>query len=175
MNVNMVTLRPATSEDKRLVFEWLTSSDLTSSMLGQPDYPDTKIPTWQEFDADYLDHYFDGSAAQQGQSFIILCHGIEVGAIHHNEIDPETYSTDLDIWLKDSKYTGKGIGAEAIRLLCDHLRVFHACQEVTIAPSRRNSRAIKAYEKAGFQITDRILPENGRDYIDSVVMVKRLV
>ena len=56
-----VSLRPAVASDRRQVYEWLARSDVTPSMMGPPDYPDHPIPSWEEFCADYLPHYFDDS------------------------------------------------------------------------------------------------------------------
>ncbi len=109
-----IKIRPADINDKRKVFEWLTNSNLTKEMMGHPNYPDAKIPTWIEFDKDYLDYYFDGSIPLKGRCFIILEGENEVGQINYNAIDDEKKSTDLDIWLSDLKYTGRGIGTEAI-------------------------------------------------------------
>lgn len=56
-----MTIKPATLQDKKKIFKWLAHSNLTSDMFGPPNFPDIQIPTWEEFDNDYLDYYFDGS------------------------------------------------------------------------------------------------------------------
>jgi diamine N-acetyltransferase len=48
-----VILRPATPNDRRQIYEWLTQSDITSKMIGPPDFGDNPIPTWKDFMNDY--------------------------------------------------------------------------------------------------------------------------
>jgi RimJ/RimL family protein N-acetyltransferase len=168
-----IKIRPATLSDKRNVFEWLTNSNLTKEMMGPPNYPDSKIPTWDEFNNDYADHYFDGSDPMNGQCFIIQFEGYDVGQINYNKIDNVKKVTDLDIWLCDLKYTGKGIGTAAIKVMCECLAERFGCEQIVISPSKRNKNAIKSYEKAGFVMTDIELDESDRDYEDNVVLIKK--
>jgi len=167
-----LTIRPTTIKDKEKIFYWLTQSNLTSEMIGPPNFPDAPIPTWDEFDSDYKDYYFDNSQPLKGQSFIVIHKGKEIGQINYNEIDPITNSTEMDIWLADQKYTGQGFGTEAIKMLCNYLSKSFSCKTFYIAPSRRNTHAIKSYKKAGFVETE-IFPEGFvADYDDTVLMVK---
>lgn len=80
--------------------------------------------------------------------------------------------TDLDIWLSDLKYTGRGIGTEAILLLSGYLKKRFDCEQIIMSPSKRNKNAIKSYEKAGFVTTDIELYESVKDYNDNIVMIK---
>ncbi|MEQ9442840.1 MAG: GNAT family N-acetyltransferase [Cyclobacteriaceae bacterium] len=170
----LLTLRHATLQDKRKIYSWLAHSNLTSEMLGAPNFPDIPIPTWDEFNEDYLDHYFDGSPSLKGQCFILIHNGQEVGQINYNEIDTISKATEIDIWLADRKFTGKGLGTEAIKLLCEYLEQTFGCKTIYIAPSRRNLNAIRAYTKAGF-IESKNLPNNIiPDYNDTVVLIKTL-
>jgi diamine N-acetyltransferase len=167
-----ISIRPATKDDRREVFSWLISPGIGASMFGAPLFPDNPAPTWEEFVGDYISHYFDDSAPLKGRCFIIMVDGNEVGQVNYNAIFPDGTWTELDIWLVDETYTGKGYGTAAINLLCDFLKKEFGCQKFYMQPSRRNPRAIRAYEKAGFRETDEI-PENFvLDFNDSVVMVK---
>ena len=170
----ILTLKLATLQDKRKIFNWLTNSNLTSAMLGPPKFPDNPVPTWDEFDKDYADHYFDNSQPNNGQCFIIEYEGKEIGQINYNPIEPITKSTEIDIWLSDLQFTGKGFGTEAIRILCCYLDQSLGCKIFFIAPSKRNENAIKSYKKAGFieieKVHDHFIP----DYEDSVLMAKDL-
>ncbi len=169
-----IELRPAVLQDKWKVFDWLTNSNLTKEMLGPPNYPDATIPGWNEFTGDYRDHFFDGSDPINGRCFIIMAGDLEVGQINYNEIDIDNQSTYLDIWLSDRKYTGRGIGTQAILLLCDYLNAQFNCKSIMLAPSGRNINAIKAYAKAGFVMSDIELDETEKDYDDIVVLIKEM-
>ncbi|MCB9316062.1 MAG: GNAT family N-acetyltransferase [Lewinellaceae bacterium] len=167
-----IHLRPALPEDKVKIFDWLTNSDLTREMLGPPTFPEIPVPTWEEFSDDYVDHYFDDTQPLLGRCFIIEYRYLEIGQINYNYIDATEKSTEIDIWLAGSHYTGKGLGIQAIGLICDYLYQNFECKKIYIAPSQRNTRALKAYKKAGFLKTKR-LPRNFiPDYRDSIVFVK---
>ena len=61
LTTEKISLRPARQADKKKVFGWLTQSNLTVEMLGPPNFHDNPSPTWDEFDNDYLDYYFNVS------------------------------------------------------------------------------------------------------------------
>jgi RimJ/RimL family protein N-acetyltransferase len=165
----MITLRPATPSDRRKIHDWLANSDLTSSMLGAPDFPENPAPTWQEFIDDYLPHFFDGSAPRKGRCYVILDGGQEVGQVNHNDVH-DGGITELDIWLASSKFLGKGYGTKALKLICELLVKEQLCRVFYIAPSMRNQRAIRSYGKAGFSITRDRPPWFVPDYDDAVLM-----
>lgn len=172
-------LRPSTPEDKQMIYEWLAHSDVTASMIGPPTFPDQQIPGWDEFLADYQDHYFDSSIPELGRSFVIMADGEPIGQINHSEITGEPRRTELDIWLKSERYTGKGYGPAALLALVDLLHREFWVVEFVIRPSARNPRAVHTYEKAGFQLSDmspRAAAERygPGDYADEVVLIKKL-
>lgn len=137
-----VILRPATLDDRQPIFDWLTNSDLTKCMMGPPAYPDSPIPTWEEFINDYKEYFFDSSKPLLGRCFVIEVNSEPVGQINHDKISSTDYSAELDIWLKSSKYINKGYGTDAIITLCNYLTKKFECKKFIIAPSRRNLAAI---------------------------------
>ena len=166
-------LRPATLNDRRKIFEWLTASDLTPELMGEPTFPEIEIPTWEDFMNDYTPQYFNDTNLSRGRSFIIEANGEEVGQINYNDIDLINKSVELDIWLRDRSRTHKGFGTDAINTLCSFLQHTLKCNTFILAPSARNKNAIRAYEKCGFRQTDTV-PENFiPDYHDTVVMIKK--
>ncbi|MDN5200326.1 GNAT family N-acetyltransferase [Fulvivirgaceae bacterium BMA10] len=169
----LTTLRPATMNDKRAIYQWMAESDLTSLMIGPPNFPDHPIPTWEEFLDDYEDYFFDGSKPLLGHSFIIELNEQPIGQINYGEIYPDDQVTELDIWLSARKYIGKGYGTDALITLCSYLHQKFHVKKFMIAPSERNIGAIKAYKKAGFMpTTDR--PVYFRpDYDDAILMIKQ--
>jgi RimJ/RimL family protein N-acetyltransferase len=175
----LVHLRPTTTADKHQVYEWGNHSDITKSMKGPPTFPDQPVTAWDDFDRDYKDYYFDGSQPELGRGFLI-CTGEEaVGFIDYNDIDFVERYVELDIWLKSSKYCGRGYGTDAILTLCAFLKDKYNLEYAIIAPSRRNSRAVAAYRKAGFtevpMSTEEAKAKYGDgDYYDAVYMRKEL-
>ncbi|MGG5369539.1 hypothetical protein IGI67_001146 [Enterococcus sp. AZ196] len=57
--------------------------------------------------------------------------------------------------MKDEANCGKGYGNDAIRTLSNYLHEEMRIDLLLIAPSNRNIRAIKSYEKAGFKRTNK--------------------
>lgn len=172
-----VTLRKADESDRRKVYEWLAHSDLTSSYLGPPRFPDHPIPTWEEFRSHFCAHYFDDGDAFAGRSYIILSTDEEIGMVGHNRIDMVRKETEMDIWLARRVYAGQGYGPDALETLCTHLRTTYGIQLFISRPSARNHRAISAFEKAGFRLLstasgdEKVIFSPGY-YVDSVIMVK---
>ena len=170
-------LRPATQEDKGMIFKWLAESDITPSFMGPPYFPDNPVPTWEEFCADYKPHFFNNSSPKSGRCFIIIVDFIPVGQVNYDNIDKHHKRTELDIWMSCEANCGKGYGPDALKALCEFLFRVFGTSEFVIRPSARNNRAIHAYEKAGFQVAD-LTPEEQKtqygpgDYSDSVVLIK---
>jgi diamine N-acetyltransferase len=175
-----ITLRPATLEDRRMIYEWLAHSDVTATMLGSPRYPETPIPTWEEFCEDYQPYFFDGSAPRLGRSFLIVADADPVGQINYNDISEKDGGkrVELDIWMRASAWCGRGLGPDALNTLCSFLADAYGVREFMVQPSERNGAAIRAYEKAGFHrlnLTPDAAAERwgSRDYHDSVFMVRQ--
>lgn len=150
-----ISIVPSKLGDKRKVFEWLCLSETAKSHMGPPTFEDHPIPSWDEYCEDFEDYYFDGSKPQNGQLWIIKHGEEEIGAICYSSFHLKGRSAELDIWIAIEKNCGKGFGSEAIRLLCDYLKEKLGIDGFIIRPSKRNERAVRAYEKAGFiKVTD---------------------
>ncbi|MEX1229757.1 MAG: GNAT family N-acetyltransferase [Planctomycetaceae bacterium] len=174
-----VHLRPARPEDKRAIFQALARSDLTDTLLGHPSQSYTPLFTLEAFCADYEPHYFDGSDPERGRCFIIEVNGQVVGQVNYNDIDRASNITELDIWMFGERFCGHGYGSEALGLLCEHLRKNLNIRGFYVKPSVANPRAIRSYEKAGFQRTrlsdDEAVRRFGpKEAIDTIFMTKDL-
>ncbi|RFS17430.1 GNAT family N-acetyltransferase [Emticicia sp. C21] len=175
MKGDLITLRPSIPQDRRQIFEWLAHSDLTSAMLGPPNFPENPVPTWEEYIDDYYEYFFDGSQPESGRCFIIQLGDTAIGQVNYNNIYEEASGlrfTELDIWMAGSEYTHKGYGTDALKTLCHFLHKDLGCQKFIIAPARQNIGAVKAYQKAGFVETTAAPPNFVPDYADTIIMVK---
>lgn len=174
-----ISLRFAGEVDRHKIYEWLVHSDLTSSMMGPPDFQDHPIPTWEEFNQDYDHHFFDNTRPEMGRFFIIVAGGEDVGVVSYSRMTPEKQVVEMDIWLRSEEFCGRGIGSSALVELCEYLRSHYGLAEFLIRPSRRNQRAMAAYRKAGFKEVS-MTPEQqaelygAPDYEDAVPMIKVL-
>ena len=143
-------------------------------MMGPPEFPEAPTPTWEQFCADYQDYFFDGSRPEVWRSFIIEHAGEAVGHINY-QIDAQCSFAELDIWMRDSSCCGHGWGSAALCILCDQVRATLGIREFILRPSARNARAIKSYERAGFErhaMSDAQMQERygPGEYRDTVVM-----
>ncbi|MDW7711319.1 MAG: GNAT family protein [Deferrisomatales bacterium] len=171
-----VQLRPARPSDRRRVYAWLAQSDLTASMMGPPEYPELRPPTWEEFCADYGPHFFDGSAPELEASYIIEAAGEAVGHVNYEVRDAPVRHAELDIWLRSERDTGHGYGPDALAALAAHLHATLGVGTFLLRPSARNRRAIRAYQKGGFTLVPMTAQEQTEtygpgDYEDTVVLV----
>jgi RimJ/RimL family protein N-acetyltransferase len=178
-----VVLRPATISEMRTIYDWFACSDITSSMVGPPRFPEKEIPTWDQFQSGYESelHYFDNSAPELGRCYMILSDDEPIGQVTYNDIEERCGQrrVELDIWMRSEADCGHGNGADALDTLCRYLSDRWEVREFMVQPSARNPRAIRTYEKLGFQRLGVSLDSarelwGPSDYHDSVYMVKTL-
>lgn len=177
---NRVQLRPAEARDRRKIYQWFACSDLTSSMAGPPKYPEHPIPSWEEFCDDYTEAFFNASGDGRGRNYIILADDDEAGTVGYDLLDPKAGRVVLDIWMRSEFYCGRGYGSDALCTLCSHLHEAYGVRSFIISPSARNSRAVAAYEKAGFVFLKNLSPEKQVEEFgvseceDNVLMMKTM-
>ena len=83
--------------------------------------------------------------------WLVELDGRVVGLIQaYEEADPMYRHAGMDIVLHPDVH-GRGMGPEAIRVLARHLIEDRGHHRLVIDPNAANERAIRAYEKVGFQ------------------------
>ena len=173
-----VRLRPARESDRRDIYTWLAESDVTPSMLGPPHFPQAPPPTWEAFCADYGPGFFDGRAPEREASYIIEVGGEALGQVNYEVRDTPDRLAELDIWLRSEADTGHGYGPDALTAMVAHLQAALGIHRFLLRPSARNPRAVRAYQKAGFEI----VPMSARrqvevygpgDYEDTLIMIRQ--
>jgi len=158
MQREIISIREATLNDYHDVYEWLYYSDFSDLLNRVQGITPDLIPTFEGFKNEYYPYFFDGSAKEKGQSFMIKLNDKTVGHISYTSFHALEGITEFDIWLKGLEYTGKGIGTKAIELLA--AKMFEkGYSTIIIRPSKENIRAIKAYKKAGFKECELILKD----------------
>jgi diamine N-acetyltransferase len=167
-NGSKVALRRAEPADRTRGHAWLAHSDLAPRSFGPPLYPDRSPPSAEAFAEHYLPHYFDGTRPFDGRLFVIRAGDVDVGCVAHHEVNLSRDVVELDLWLAEQRFCGKGFGSEAITLLCDWLQDNLGVNRFMLRPSRRNVRALRAMRRAGFRETD--LPN--ADVIDKLALAK---
>ncbi|MFW9918424.1 MAG: GNAT family N-acetyltransferase [Candidatus Thorarchaeota archaeon] len=77
--------------------------------------------------------------------------GYMIGTLGLHDIDWLSRSCTLGIAIYESKYWGKGLGTEAMRLLIDFGWTHLNLRRIELSVHAFNERAIKAYQKLGFE------------------------
>ncbi len=144
-----VVLRPMTVEEKPLFYEWATRSDATPYWYGEI-YGD-RPPTREQFFHDWKPYYFDDAEPEKGRCFVILVDDRPIGQVNYNEIGVHSRSAEMDIIIAAAADKCKGYGSDAMRTLAEYLFENMDVFRCWVEAIEQNSRAIRAYERAGFR------------------------
>jgi aminoglycoside 6'-N-acetyltransferase len=131
-----VAVRPGRADDVHLLHAILAEPGV-ARWWGEPEPPD-------EIEGKLL-----------GSSYAVLL-VIEVagevagGIEYHEELDPQYHHAGIDIYLGE-RWQGRGLGAEAIRLVARFLFEQRHHHRLTIDPAMENAQAIASYAKVGFR------------------------
>jgi aminoglycoside 6'-N-acetyltransferase len=83
--------------------------------------------------------------------FAILVDGEVAGMIqYYEELDEEYRHAGIDLFL-GTPYHDRGLGTDAVRTMVRHLINDRGHRRLTIDPAAHNERAIRCYEKVGFE------------------------
>ena len=145
--MNKIQLRSATIEDLAVLESW----------DDQPHLKD-QVPTEDWLWEEELSEEYDWR-----NQFIAELDGIPIGYIdiidpHH---EPEQYwgkiekgFRALDIWIGNPDYLGKGHGSDMMQLAIDFCFSELEVHTILIDPYSSNIKAIKFYEKLGFEFVE---------------------
>lgn len=171
-----VTLRMASLDDRKDLYEWMYCSDASKSMWGAPTFPEKPEKTWDAFKSSWQLFYFQKPLTSRGHVLVIERNGESVGGIAFHKPDHKNRS-EIDIWLRSEKDCGKGTGKDAIDTLCKYLYRHFGIQFFWVMPSARNPRSIATFERVGFKRLPLSAAEGKdefgfQDYYDSVYLYK---
>ena len=97
-----------------------------------------------------------------GRVYAIENDGVIVGAALVREFTDEPLGYDLQQFMIDRRYQGKGYGAAALKLILDELKKESRYDHVELCVKKDASAAIHVYEKLGFSdsgYVDEDLPD----------------
>ncbi len=96
--------------------------------------------------------------------------GVTVGAALVREFTDEPLGYDLQQFMIDGKYQGRGFGSLALELILDELRKEAHYDHVEVCVKKEDAEAVRLYEKHGFVDSGYV----DADLPDSVNMICRL-
>ena len=83
--------------------------------------------------------------------YVIELDGRVVGWIQWQaEEEPDYRHASMDIYV-DPAVHGRGVGTDAVRVMCRYLIQVHGHHRLTIDPAAANTAAIRCYSKVGFR------------------------
>lgn len=82
--------------------------------------------------------------------FVIANEESIVGVALVREFTDEPLGYELQQFMIDQKYQGRGYGSEALRLILEELRMENHFDHVEVCVKKEDSAAIHVYEKLGF-------------------------
>ncbi|MBI9011351.1 MAG: GNAT family N-acetyltransferase [Clostridiales bacterium] len=141
-----INLLFAKKEDRRTIYDMLVSPETVHLMFDET-HPK---PTYEEFEEEE-DFFYSGESNRLGSYMLIEYQNEIVGSVSYACGYEKNPYSELDIWMKSSKYTGKGLGREAINLVVEFVGNEYKISDFIIRPWIKNVNAIKAYKKCGFQ------------------------
>jgi RimJ/RimL family protein N-acetyltransferase len=151
---NKVVLRRAQPMDIGRAHRWLASSDLTSSSMGAPWFPERPIPTLEQFLIRFPQHYFDGTRPFDGRALVLSTEANDVGILAWRRVDLMRDLVEIDIWLAGTEFCKQGLATEALDLACTWLQTNYGANRFLLRPSRRSVRALRCARRSGFRETD---------------------
>lgn len=102
-----------------------------------------------------------------GRVFAFDADGTLVGLALVREFTEEPLGYDLQQFMIDERYQGKGYGSAALALILEKLREEHRYDHVEICVKKEDTAAIRLYEKHGF--TDSgFIDENTPDSLNLI-------
>ena len=130
-------LRPVTPDDLPLLAGWFADTEFVRWWGGVPKSRDEVA----------REHLGRREGDEVVRSFIVLHDDVPIGYIQAWNDEP--LIGGIDIVLLPAVH-GRGYGPDAVRALARYLRDELRWKRITIDPSVRNIRAIRAFEKAWF-------------------------
>lgn len=70
---------------------------------------------------------------------------------------PDDETADIDIFIGEAEYLGRGIGPAALELLMKQIKEEGAAKRATLFTGVENERALRAYAKAGFRVRSQYM------------------
>lgn len=141
----VVTLRDATPADLALLQEWDRDPDVSASGGDDGDFDwEHELPRsvpWREL--------LIAEEAGRPVGFLQLIDARDEESHYWGDIDEGIWA--IDIWIGSSADRSRGLGTQMMRLAVERCFARPGVHTVVIDPLRRNERAIRFYERFGFE------------------------
>lgn len=145
-----IRLRPLDWDDLDTLRRWYDDPEVSYWASGA--HPDTLYSRYA------LEEQYEREARSDsiGRFVIETLDGELLGLISYKNVNRQVHSVMLGIFLGEKEYWGKGYGTEGLRVFLRYLFEQWNCHRVELETWMGNVRAIRSYEKCGFQIEGRL-------------------
>jgi len=137
----MLRIRPVRDQDAHRLWEWVNEPGTRASAFRSDPIP------WEEHLAWFGRKYGDA----QCRMYILEVDGLQAGQVRF-DIDPDGRA-EVDVSIA-AECRGRGYGAEALRLAAARLFADTGCTEVVAHIKPGNAASARAFEKAGFVVSE---------------------
>ena len=144
MQAERIRLRPLQKADASLLYEWITDRTLVIH----------NAPFWPVSESDH-ESWIESMMTKRSDLVIFVIEEIDsertIGTCQLFNINWIHRSAELQIRIGDVTHQGKGLGTDAVTLLCEFGHADLNLHRIYLHVFASNRRAIRAYEKCGFQ------------------------
>ena len=148
-----ITFRPMNDDDLVLMFKWLTDERVLEFYDGR-DKKYTQETIREKYMKKVAGNCFcviiEYDSVPIGYAQMYRIEGELFDEYHYPETDEKVFA--MDQFIGEPEYWNKGIGTEYCKVACQYLHKEMGADRVILDPRKNNPRAIRAYQKAGFEM-----------------------
>ena len=136
-----IRIRAITEEDTDKIIKWRNDPSVNQYFIYRKPFTRESHLNWLH------NKVLKGEAAQ----FIIMKDDESIGTVYLRDIDHENKKCEFGIFIGEDSNCGKGYGRLSSKLIIDYAFNILKLNKVFLRVFSTNMRAIKCYEKIGFQ------------------------
>ena len=148
-----IRVRTLTEEDYTYLLKWLTDEKVLEFYGGRD----------KKYTYESLKEHYSKPHKEEFNRVIIEYQGKPIGYGQFFKLDDELFAEyhypksnkivyGMDQFIGKTNYWNKGIGTKYIKTIIDYLQKERKIDAIILDPHKNNPRAIKSYQKAGFEI-----------------------
>lgn len=143
MEDGRIYLRLMTKNDTDNIIRWRNSDEVRNQFIYQKLFTRESHENWIKTMVE---------TGKVVQMIIVLNDGDRpIGSVYVRDIDTEHRKAEYGIFIGEPDCLGKGYGTEAAELMAEYSFEFLGLHKLMLRVYADNERAIKSYEKAGFE------------------------
>ncbi|MBQ0070117.1 MAG: GNAT family N-acetyltransferase [Bacteroidales bacterium] len=166
MHNDIITLRALEPTDLDTLYEWENDASLWA--VTDTVAPYSRKVLWQYLENSTTDIYTNRALRLM---IVSTADGTPMGTIDFFNYDPLNNRAELGLFIA-AEHRGKGVGRQALELLCDYARNHIGMRQLHICVGADNEPCLKLFSDYGF-VQAGVLKDwikRGREYRDAVIL-----